>query len=79
MYTHFAQTPNVLDLAQSCLVFLTEDAVSNQTGCRLKTTEGMKGTRINFAREVSTPQETRQALVEMVRQAKTSPVGRDHL
>ena len=36
---------------------------------RLKTAEGMKGTRINFPREVTTPQETRKVLVEMVRQA----------
>lgn len=34
---------------------------------RLKTAEGMKGTRINFPGEVRTPQETRKALVEMVR------------
>lgn len=34
---------------------------------RLKTAEGMKGTRINFPNEVRTPQETRKALVEMVR------------
>lgn len=33
---------------------------------RLKTSEGMKGTRINFPSEVRTPQETRQVLVEMV-------------
>lgn len=37
---------------------------------RLKTQDGMKGTRINFPREVTTPQETRKALVEMVRQAE---------
>ena len=37
---------------------------------RLKTAEGMKGTRINFLREVSNAQETRAVLVEMVRQAK---------
>ena len=37
---------------------------------RLKTAEGMKGTRINFLREVATPQETRQVLVEMVKLAK---------
>ncbi len=37
---------------------------------RLKTVEGMKGTRINFLREVATAQETRAVLVEMVRQAK---------
>ncbi len=36
---------------------------------RLKTAEGMKGTRINFLREVSTPQEARKVLVEMVRLA----------
>lgn len=37
---------------------------------RLKTAEGMKGTRINFPNEVRTPTETRTALVEMVRQAR---------
>ncbi|AXC12754.1 Putative heme iron utilization protein [Acidisarcina polymorpha] len=37
---------------------------------RLKTAEGMKGARINFLREVATAQETRQILVEMVRQAR---------
>jgi len=37
---------------------------------RLKTPEGMKGTRINFPYEVSTAQGTRAALIEMVRQAK---------
>ena len=37
---------------------------------RLKTDDGMKGTRINFPREVSSPQDTRTILVEMVRQAK---------
>jgi heme iron utilization protein len=37
---------------------------------RLKTNEGMKGVRINFLREVTTPQETRTVLVEMVRQAR---------
>jgi heme iron utilization protein len=40
---------------------------------RLKTAEGMKGTRINFPREAATPQETRKVLVEMVRQAGSSP------
>ena len=39
---------------------------------RLKTAEGMKGTRINFLHEVTTPQETRKMLVEMVRQAKAA-------
>ena len=37
---------------------------------RLKTAEGMKGTRINFPREVATPQQTREALVEMVKNAR---------
>lgn len=36
---------------------------------RLKTAEGMKGTRINFPSEVKTAQETRRILVEMVRRA----------
>jgi putative heme iron utilization protein len=40
---------------------------------RLRTAEGMKGTRINFPSEVRTPQETRKMLVEMVRQAEPSP------
>lgn len=39
---------------------------------RLKTAEGMKGIRINFPGEVTTPQETRKVLVEMVRQAGNS-------
>ncbi len=37
---------------------------------RLKTSEGMKGTRINFLREVTDARQTRTVLVEMVRQAK---------
>jgi hypothetical protein len=37
---------------------------------RLRTAEGMKSTRINFQHEVRTPQEAREVLVEMVRQAK---------
>jgi heme iron utilization protein len=37
---------------------------------RLKTNDGFKGTRINFPREVTTPQDTRAVLVEMVRQAR---------
>jgi putative heme iron utilization protein len=41
---------------------------------RLKTAEGMKGTRINYHQEIRTPQETRKALVEMVRQAR-DPIG----
>jgi putative heme iron utilization protein len=37
---------------------------------RVKTQEGMKGARIAFLREVSTPMETRTVLVEMVKQAR---------
>jgi len=37
---------------------------------KLKTKDGVKGTRINFLREVATPQDTRAVLVEMVQQAK---------
>ncbi len=36
----------------------------------LKTEQGMKGARINFPGEVSTPQETRKALVAMVQAAR---------
>ena len=39
---------------------------------RLKTKDGMKGTRINFNQEVRTPKQTREALVEIVRLAKAS-------
>ena len=35
-----------------------------------KTNDGVKGARINFLHEVATPQDTRAALVEMVRQAR---------
>jgi putative heme iron utilization protein len=37
---------------------------------RLKTNDEVKGTRINFLREVATLQDTRTVLVEMVRRAK---------
>ncbi|WP_263384048.1 HugZ family pyridoxamine 5'-phosphate oxidase [Granulicella arctica] len=37
---------------------------------RLKTAEGMKGTRINFPNQVTTPGETRTALVAMVQAAR---------
>ena len=36
---------------------------------RLKTQEGMRGTRIAFLREVGNPDETRKVLIEMVQQA----------
>jgi putative heme iron utilization protein len=37
---------------------------------KAKTNDGVKGARINFLHEVATPQDTRAALVEMVRQAR---------
>ncbi len=37
---------------------------------RLKTPDGMRGTRIAFLRGVSNPAETRKVLVEMVQQAR---------
>jgi putative heme iron utilization protein len=37
---------------------------------KLQTNNGVKGVRINFLREVATPQDTRAVLIEMVRQAK---------
>jgi heme iron utilization protein len=37
---------------------------------RLKTADGMRGTRIAFPREVSTPAEARSVLIEMVQQAR---------
>jgi len=37
---------------------------------RLKTSEGVKGTRIGFSREVRTPGEARRVLVEMVQQTR---------
>ena len=38
---------------------------------RLKTQDGIKGARVAFLREVSNPAETREVLVEMVRQARS--------
>ena len=40
---------------------------------RLKTADGMRGTRIAFLREVSNSAETRSVLVEMVRHARSQP------
>jgi putative heme iron utilization protein len=37
---------------------------------RLKTAEGMRGTRIAFLREVTDANQTRKVLVEMVQQAR---------
>jgi hypothetical protein len=37
---------------------------------RLKTQDGVKGTRVAFLREVSDPSETREVLVEMVQEAR---------
>ena len=36
----------------------------------LKTQDGVKGTRVAFSREVCDPAETREVLIEMVRQAR---------
>jgi heme iron utilization protein len=36
----------------------------------LKTQDGVKGTRVEFSREVSDPSETREVFVEMVKQAR---------
>jgi heme iron utilization protein len=38
---------------------------------RMKTRDGIRGARIAFLREVSSPAETRKVLVEMVRQARS--------
>jgi heme iron utilization protein len=43
---------------------------------RLKTPDGMKGTRVGFPREVRDPAETRKVLVEMVQQARQGQVSR---
>jgi putative heme iron utilization protein len=40
---------------------------------RLKTADGMRGTRIGFLREVHSPEETRSVLVEMVRAKSDQP------
>jgi putative heme iron utilization protein len=37
---------------------------------RLKTHDGVKGTRVAFSREVRDPAETREVFIEMVRQAR---------
>jgi putative heme iron utilization protein len=37
---------------------------------RLKTQDGVKGTRVAFSREVRDPAETREVFIEMVRQAR---------
>ena len=38
---------------------------------RLRTTDGMRGARIAFLRQVSNPAQTRNVLVEMVQQARS--------
>ena len=37
---------------------------------RLKTQDGVKGTRVPFLREVSDPSQTREVFIEMVKQAR---------
>ena len=39
---------------------------------RLKTKDGMRGTRIAFLREVRSPMETREVLIEMMKRARQS-------
>jgi hypothetical protein len=46
------------------------DAMILGFSLKLKTRNGVKGSRINFLREVATPHDTRAMLVEMVQQAK---------
>jgi len=40
---------------------------------RLKTSDGIRGARIAFLREVNNPVEARKVLVEMVQQARQRP------
>jgi len=62
-------------LAETCAQLKATEAAMTSVDrlgfwLRLKTVEGMKGARINFLHEVSTLEETRRVLVEMVRQAR---------
>ena len=57
----------VVDAIEPCLSFWVDRLGFT---LRLKTNDGVKGARVNFLREVATPQDTRAVLVEMVRQAK---------
>ena len=62
---------SMIRLAQKYAAFEATEAVMTSVDrlgftLRLKTADGMKGTRINFPREVATPQDTRSVLVEMV-------------
>lgn len=66
---------SMLLLAQSHSGLLATEAAMTSVDrlgftLRLKTAEGMKGTRINFPAEVRTPGETRVALVGMVNAAR---------
>jgi heme iron utilization protein len=53
------------------VVVLPEPANRLGFHVRLKTAEGMRGTRIAFLREVNNQGEARKILVEMVRQARS--------
>jgi putative heme iron utilization protein len=62
-------------LARTCAQLEAEQATMTSVDrlgfwLRLRTADGIKGTRINFPREVTTPQETRSVLIEMVNEAK---------
>jgi heme oxygenase (biliverdin-IX-beta and delta-forming) len=63
-------------LAKSCAGTESTEATMTSVdrlgfSLKLKTQDGVKGTRINFLREVATAEDTRAVLVEMVRQART--------
>jgi hypothetical protein len=62
-------------LARACAGMEAQEAVMTAVDrlgfhVRIKTEDGMKGARIAFLREVSTPADTRKILVEMVQQAR---------
>jgi len=62
-------------LARACAGIESQEAAMTSVDrlgfhVRLKTQEGMKGTRIAFSREVRNPGEARKVLVEMVEQAR---------
>jgi putative heme iron utilization protein len=65
----------LVDLAREFAVIEAEEAAMTSVDrlgfhLRLKTRDGMRGTRIAFLREVNSPTETRKVLVEMVQQSR---------
>lgn len=62
-------------LAKQCAGIEAQDAELTSVDrlgfhLRLKTQNGIKGTRISFSQEVSDPAQTRKAFVEIVRQER---------